>query len=178
MLFTIRSATLSSRALLALTWGILSALILASPILLSHAYHRTASIFYLAFSFICHQNPARSFHVSGYPLPVCHRCLGIYIGLFLGSLAAHRFALRTLRWRRFWVLAAGIPMLFDVVLSSSGIWIGSGPGRFLTGLWFGYLISTLLLHGVAEFLADAPWRRLTLGNPHLKKGYSWIRKEC
>jgi uncharacterized membrane protein len=42
---------------------------------------------------ICHQLPARSFHLWGASLPVCARCTGIY----LGAAAASVFGLA--RWR-------------------------------------------------------------------------------
>ncbi len=32
----------------------------------------------------CHQIPERSFHLRGHPLGVCHRCSGIYTGMWLG----------------------------------------------------------------------------------------------
>lgn len=35
---------------------------------------------------ICHQLPARSFHLSGVVLPVCARCTGIYAGAAIASL--------------------------------------------------------------------------------------------
>jgi uncharacterized membrane protein len=43
-----------------------------------------------AFNFIgrgvCHQLPGRSFTAGGLFLPVCARCAGIYLGLFLSFL--------------------------------------------------------------------------------------------
>ncbi len=32
---------------------------------------------------ICHQIPARTFHLGGHPLPLCARCTGIYLGALL-----------------------------------------------------------------------------------------------
>lgn len=32
---------------------------------------------------ICHRKPERSFHINGYQFPVCARCTGFYIGMFL-----------------------------------------------------------------------------------------------
>ena len=37
---------------------------------------------------VCHQLPARSFHVWGMSLPVCARCTGIYLGAALVAVAA------------------------------------------------------------------------------------------
>ncbi len=33
---------------------------------------------------ICHQIPARTFHIDGLPLPLCARCTGIYLGVMVG----------------------------------------------------------------------------------------------
>lgn len=33
---------------------------------------------------VCHQIPARSFHLAGQALPLCARCTGIYLGTLLG----------------------------------------------------------------------------------------------
>jgi uncharacterized membrane protein len=164
--------------MLSCTWGILSALILAAPILLSLAYQKSASVFYLAFSFLCHQNPDRSFFLAGYPLPVCHRCLGIYFGLWIGSMIGFRLLPHACSFRRLYVAAAVAPILLDVALSLLGIWSGTEPVRFLTGLWFGFLISIFLLYGARELLADLSRRHFIHGNSFFKKGSSWIRKEC
>jgi len=178
MFLSIHLASVFARIMLAGAWGIFCTMILATPILLAYSWREAASVLYLSFSSICHQIPDRSFLVLGYSLPVCHRCSGIYLGLFLGSLIENRFVHRSPRARRVWILAACIPMLFDVVLSYSGLWLGTGLTRFFTGLCFGSLISTLLVRGVTEVLMDAPWRRRAIDYSTFKKGYSWIRKEC
>ena len=36
------------------------------------------------FSYICHQQADRSFHVLGEQFAVCSRCFGVYFGLLLG----------------------------------------------------------------------------------------------
>jgi uncharacterized membrane protein len=173
-----RSSSVYARIMVAGTWGLFCAMILAAPILLSRSFDRAASVLYFTFSIFCHQIPDRSYSLLGYSLPVCHRCLGIYLGLWLGSLIENRFAHRSPQARREWIFAACAPMLFDAILSYSGLWRGSGNLRFLTGLWFGCLISTLLVRGIEEFLMDARRRRLAAAHSSRKKGYSWIQKEC
>jgi uncharacterized membrane protein len=160
MYISTRSSLNSARATLALTFGIICCLTLAAPVLLAHSCRTAASVLYLSFSCICHQIPERSFIISGHPLAVCHRCFGIYIGLFLGSFIENRFIQEFPRARRVWVLAAAIPLLLDVFLSCIGLRTNTCLTRFLTGLLFGNLISPLLVRGVAEFLSEAPWRRL------------------
>lgn len=41
-------------------------------------------------SVICHQIPARSFHLWSAPLPVCARCTGIYLGAAITAIAGVR----------------------------------------------------------------------------------------
>jgi uncharacterized membrane protein len=49
---------------------------------------------YAAGSFVCHQIPARSFHLAGHPFAVCGRCTGLYVSALAGGIAA------LLTWRR------------------------------------------------------------------------------
>jgi len=161
-----------ARFLLAATWGALCVMIVAAPILSSHSYTKASAFFYVSFSFFCHQIQERSFSLCGHALAVCHRCSGIYLGFFLGSFVDAGFLLRFLRSRRISVLAATIPMLFDIVFSQTGFWPGAGMIRFLTGLLFGILISPLLVRGLTELLSESPRRVIAVCNSHQRKGYS------
>ena len=38
---------------------------------------------YKIFGLICHQNPERSFFVNNIQVPICSRCTGIYLSLFV-----------------------------------------------------------------------------------------------
>jgi uncharacterized membrane protein len=71
---------------------------------------------------ICHQLPARSFHIDGVQLPVCARCFGIYAGAAVISLWAwlrpavsHRL-IAPLSTVRAVLLAATLPTLATVLL--------------------------------------------------------------
>lgn len=60
-----------------------------------------AAILYAAGGLVCHQLPERSFHLLGAQLPVCARCLGLYLGGALGALLwMTRARRRTGPWRR------------------------------------------------------------------------------
>ena len=48
-------------------------------------YSLLKDIYYLLFGIICHQKPERSYFVWGYQMPVCVRCFGIYLGIFIGT---------------------------------------------------------------------------------------------
>jgi hypothetical protein len=59
-----------------------------------------AAFIYAFGSLICHQRPERSFHLAGAQLPVCARCLGIYMGVAIGSIVATASELYTTRRAR------------------------------------------------------------------------------
>jgi uncharacterized membrane protein len=132
---------------------------LAAPILASQACFAAASVLYFLFSRICHQIPDRSFHLLGYSLAVCHRCFGVYVGLFLGCFADMPMMHRSPRHRRLWVLGAMAPLALDALAPVAGLWANSAFSRFSTGLLFGTLISSLVVRGFAEFAPERPrWR--------------------
>jgi uncharacterized membrane protein len=98
------------------------------------------------FALQCQRDTLRTARLFDAPLPVCTRCLGIYLGLALGALlgVAGRFwRRRSAPARRFqpsgrkllvWTLAAAVVMLLDVASECLGLrpelrWL-----RFATGL--------------------------------------------
>jgi uncharacterized membrane protein len=167
-----RSHGASARKIAVCAWAALCALAFAPPILASRGYHAAASVIYLCFSPICHQAPERSFAVLGYPLAVCHRCSGIYLGFLLASFINIPWIHQSPRARRYWTLAAILPLLFDALAPFCGLWTNTYLSRFTTGFMFGMLASSLLIRGLAELLDEAPWYRLTIGDSHLKGGLS------
>ena len=158
----------SGRVLLMSIWGFFCALILAAPLLMTHAFPVAASKFYFPFSFFCHQNPDRSFMLGAYPLAVCHRCFGIYLGFFLGTLLKFRWVHGSVMLRRGSVLVAVLPMLLDFSLDFAGLWTGAPGIRFATGLIFGCLISPLLVQGLTELIADGSWRGFAVNTLPIK----------
>jgi uncharacterized membrane protein len=53
----------------------------------SHEYLFAAAV-YLIGSLVCHQLPARSFHLWATQMPVCARCTGIYAGAAVAAIVA------------------------------------------------------------------------------------------
>jgi uncharacterized membrane protein len=143
----------SARPLLIIVWGSLCALVIAAPGL-HRISHAAPAVIYFFFSFICHQIPDRSFAIWGYPVAVCHRCTGIYFGLFLGSLFENRLPDRSPLIRRAWVLAATVPMLLDALLPFARVWTSSSLTRLLTGFVFGSIVSALFARGITELLVE------------------------
>jgi uncharacterized membrane protein len=144
---------MTARTVPAGVFGFICALVIAAPVL-AHRSASAGAIVYLFFSPICHQIPERSFAFLGHPVAVCHRCSGIYLGLFLGSLIENSFMHRSPRIRRIWVLSGMTPLLLDLILPLTGIWAGTYLIRFLTGLIFGITGGWLVVRGTAELLNE------------------------
>lgn len=162
------SITGSARAVAAAGWLAACLCAVAAPVLASHACVTAASLLYVCFSRICHQIPERSFHLFGYSLAVCHRCFGIYAGLFIGCFVDFAVMRRSLRIRRMWILGATAPLILDALGPVTGCWDNSAFSRLSTGLLFGTLISSLVVRGLDECVREAPWRRFTVPCPPLK----------
>ena len=59
---------------------------IASPIFAHFGFYNiSAKLFFLYFG-ACHQQPHLSFWILGYPVALCCRCLGFYIGVFVSCL--------------------------------------------------------------------------------------------
>jgi uncharacterized membrane protein len=106
----------------------------------------SASI-YAVGSLVCHQLPERSFHLGGFQLPVCARCVGIYWGAAIGALVTvvtrppgvARHARRIL-------LLGALPTAITVVLESAGIWPATNIARATAGFPLG-LVAALVVTG-------------------------------
>ena len=146
-----------ARTTLAGIWGILCLTAFSAPMLLANSFPAAAVFCYFPFSHFCHQNPDRSFFIMQYPMALCHRCSGIYLGLFLGTILArilHRTLLtKNLPYiRQAQVLVAVTPLALDALLPFIGLWNGTSLSRFLTGIVFGCLIAPILVEALEELI--------------------------
>jgi uncharacterized membrane protein len=141
--------------------GGLCVLILTPAFLAARSYSLPAMLGYLLFSPLCHQIPERSFHICEYPLAVCHRCSGIYFGLFLGLLLPLKrlFQICSRPHLRLFVIGICTPIALDFFLSYLGIWPGTPLSRFSTGLIFGSASALLLTFAFSEFLTEDHWKK-------------------
>jgi uncharacterized membrane protein len=97
------------------------------------------------FSFHCHQAPDRTLRIAGNLLPVCARCTGLYVGLFLGALLQ-----RPRGSQRSWgaVLGAATALLFvDVATQAAGLRVSSLVTRAVTGVLLAYPAARLATGG-------------------------------
>jgi len=133
------------------------ALLLAAPVLPGWA----GAIVYGVGSLVCHQIPERSFHLAGFQLPVCARCLGIYLGASAGAgfiwLRAHsarpRFAIAPAAARRLAGLTA-IPTLLTLVLETAGVWFPSNVTRAVAGFPLGIMVALVVVSALPTLHYD------------------------
>lgn len=126
-------------------------LIFIAPILKSLDRPLNAFI-YSIFDPICHQNPIRCFYLLGNPLAVCTRCLGIYIGFFLGTLFYPVLqGFKTLgppKNQVFFILSS--PIVIDTIGNFLNLWQTSGWLRFAVGLIWGVILPYYFIAGISE----------------------------
>ena len=160
-------------ALVAAGW---LALLVVTPLLPTPV----ATLTYAVGSFICHQLPERSFHLGGFQLPVCARCLGIYAGLAIGALSrvvrgsdpgygstrplespSHRGLTPQ------WIIGiAALPTVVTVGLEWMGVWSGSNVGRAAAGFTLGVGVALVVMSAVATLhYSPCVPRRPTAPNP-------------
>ena len=113
------------------------------------------SFLYSCFAPLCHQRPDRSFSLAGWPLAVCARCFGIYLGAWAGVMAypfMRGFSdVRLPRLRTFLLLS--VPLAADAVGNLSGLWSSVNVLRFLTGILWGTILPFYFLTGLGEWVA-------------------------
>ena len=125
-----------------------------------------AAVLRAAFSLVCHQDPARSFHLEGSPLAVCIRCTGIYAGFVLGCIAV----LAARSWGRVdgaprgrLLAACMAPTAIEWLAELAGLPDPTGLARLTTGALFGFAAAFYVVHAAEELPAEmaAELHRLT-----------------
>lgn len=102
---------------------------------------------YQVFEVICHQDPARSYYLSGVQMAVCARCLGIYGLFFIGWLMLPVFAAFNYgspQKENNWLIGAIILNLADVTGNYFEIWTNSMTSRLVLGGMLGLGVVILL----------------------------------
>lgn len=127
------------------------ALILLAPVLATSS-SPFAEYLYRFFRPICHQRPERSFFLFGEQLAVCVRCASIYTG-FLAGVVIYPLVrgLHTLRIPSRWLLlAAFVPVAFEVATEWVGLYHSTMFSRSLTGGALGATLAFFILPAALE----------------------------
>jgi uncharacterized membrane protein len=127
-------------------------LILLAPLAESFGWTNVSGAIYKFFSFLCHQQPERSFHVLEHPFAVCSRCFGVYFGLVFGFII-YPF-IRNIEeiepFSRIWLFLSLVPIGIDWTLGMLGIWENTHLSRFLTGLILGAACAVFIIPALVE----------------------------
>ncbi len=102
---------------------------------------------YQIFELLCHQDPARSFNITGVQMAVCSRCISIYGFFFFGMVSMPvfaRFKPSLQKEEINWLIAAILLNLADVIGNYFGIWSNTHISRFLLGGAFGITLALIL----------------------------------
>lgn len=118
-----------------------------------------------AFSIICHQKEDRSFHINGQQMPVCHRCLGIYLGALFGFLSFIIY--RDMKLSYF--LISLLPMALDGGTQLIGLRESNYIIRLATGGIAGTACALFIMPGILSVLNDC--------EKFLKKKYQLFLKK-
>jgi uncharacterized membrane protein len=90
---------------------------------------------YEFFSRICHQDPARSWHIAGEPLAVCIRCASIYFAFAVSLLLCLKTNVRWLRLSLLLMLSEFVLARFiidaEALRSVSGVLVGLSAAPFV-----------------------------------------------
>ena len=109
---------------------------------------------YLFFKPICHQNLERCLYVAGVPLPVCARCLGVYLGglsgLLCWGLIRGTDSCRVIK--EGFIVMGLLPMFLDGLLNLGGFYTSPAWLRCATGFLSGATIAWVLAPGCASVL--------------------------
>ena len=93
-------------------------------------------------AFRCHQLSDRSFHICGVQLPLCARCTGMFLGLFLvGPVLCSILPVNMLI--SFYLVSI---MVIDGYTQYLGARKSNNFLRLITGIGFGYSIVSVLAH--------------------------------
>lgn len=136
-------------AALALFWVLL---IVGAPTAHAFGGHSVSEPLYGFFSYACHQDPARSFHILGEKFAVCSRCFGVYFGLLAGLLAYPllRPMDESRPLPRVWLFASMVPMAIDWSLGYFGILENTHFSRVVTGLILGVACAVFIVPALIE----------------------------
>jgi uncharacterized membrane protein len=113
-------------------------------------YAGAASIYGLG-ALICHQLPARSFHLWASQMPVCARCVGIYVGAAIASLIARAGTVRhEPRIGRVAIVVAVAPAALTLVYEW---WSGQMPANWIraaSGVPIGAMVTALVVAATGD----------------------------
>ena len=109
------------------------------------------------YSRVCHQDISKCIIVDNESMLVCARCTGIYLGALISGLISLVNELPQVRIKT--LLFASLPMFFDVLFTTIGIYTYSKTLAIVTGLIFGAVIYIFLINELEKFFSTKSIKR-------------------
>jgi uncharacterized membrane protein len=123
--------------------------ILGTSVLCSFAISRGASMQWrLAFRMMCHGLVRRCLEIFDVPMPICARCVGIYVGLLAGVAFFRIVPLLRERVMRSVAIAAVFPLALDGLTQLAGFRESNNSLRMATGVIAGLAFGLWILSAV------------------------------
>lgn len=94
---------------------------------------------WLPIIFGCHCLPERSFYIKGKKFPICARCTGELVGIFIAIITASFMSIMPI----YLLLLMLVPLILDGYIQLTTSYVSTNSRRFFTGLIFGYSLTTL-----------------------------------
>jgi uncharacterized membrane protein len=105
------------------------------------------------YSLVCHQDSHKLIRIGVYSMLVCARCAGIYSGAFLVSFISI-FVVKPIIIPAKILFLSAVPMLFDVIATTAGIYYYSKTAAFLTGILFGVVSFLYFYNALLELIIE------------------------
>lgn len=102
-----------------------------------------AGEFYGLMSMSCHQNALRCFWLLGYPMALCARCFGIYVGTIL-MLLFLVFKKNIRQYSFVFVFILIFISVLEIVIEKTNIWGGNNFIRFIFGNIYGFIFVSII----------------------------------
>jgi uncharacterized membrane protein len=128
--------------------------IVSGPLFPDSAYAIIASPFLRKmYGAVCHQHIEKTWLLNGHYFFVCARCTGIYSGALIVSFIS-LFSFSKLPVKMTLLYISSIPMLADVISTTTGIYSYSKYIALLTGIFFGSAVFAYILAGIENNFVD------------------------
>ena len=127
------------------------AAVFAAPYLKSQS-SAYGNLIYAVFSLTCHQIPSRCLTLYGNPLAVCTRCLGIYLGFFLGTSlfpVVRGLSSESLPKAKILILMS-FPIVIDFAANVVSLWASPHVLRLATGMIWGAILPFYFIPGITD----------------------------
>jgi uncharacterized membrane protein len=109
----------------------------------------------LLFRAMCHGIERRCLLMFGVPMPICARCTGIYIGLFVGIAAFVLYPVVEERLLRIVMYAAAVPMAIDGITQGLRLRESTNPVRLTTGFAAAFMFGLWALSAIESYRPEA-----------------------